>query len=141
MVAELTPLSAESLYTSLVESLPISVFQKDRQFRLLFGNQRFCGALNRTLAELRGKDDFDLFPVELATKYRRDDVHVMETGTLLEDTEEISDAAGNRRHIQVLKAPVRDSTGQIVGVQGMFWDVTDRLMTENRLKEAHAFLD
>ena len=141
MVAELTPLSAESLYTSLVESLPISVFQKDRQFRLLFGNQRFCGALGRTLAELRGKDDFDLFPAELATKYRRDDVHVMETGTLLEDTEEISDAAGNRRHIQVLKAPVRDSTGQIVGVQGMFWDVTDRLLTENRLKEAHAFLD
>jgi two-component system, sensor histidine kinase and response regulator len=141
MVAELTPLSAESLYTSLVESLPLSVFQKDKQFRLLFGNQRFCDAVGRTLAELRGKEDFDLFPVELATKYRRDDVHVMETGTLLEDTEEISDTAGNRRHIQVLKAPVRDSTGEIVGVQGMFWDVTDRLMTENRLKEAHAFLD
>ncbi len=141
MVAELTPLSAESLYTSLVESLPLSVFQKDKQFRLLFGNQRFCDAIGRTLDELRGKGDFDLFPVELATKYRRDDVHVMETGTLLEDTEEISDAAGNRRYIQVLKAPVRDSMGQIVGVQGMFWDVTDRLLTENRLKEAHAFLD
>ena len=141
MVAELTPLSAESLYTSLVESLPLSVFQKDKQFRILFGNQRFCDALGRSLAELRGKGDFDLFPVELATKYRRDDVHVMETGTLLEDTEEISDAAGNRRHIQVLKAPVRDATGQIVGVQGMFWDVTDRRLTENRLKEAHAFLD
>ena len=142
MVAELTPLSAESLYTSLVESLPISVFQKDKQFRLLFGNKRFCDAIGRTVDELRGKDDFDLFPVELATKYRHDDVHVMETGTLLEDTEEISDAAGkNRRHIQVLKAPVRDSTGEIVGVQGMFWDVTDRLQTEKRLKEAHAFLD
>ena len=55
MVADLAPLSAESLYESLMESLPLSVFQKDRQFRILFGNQRFCDSLGRTLAELRGK--------------------------------------------------------------------------------------
>ena len=141
MVADLTPLSAESLYTSLVESLPLSVFQKDKQFRLLFGNQRFCDALGKTLDELRGRGDFDLFPKELAAKYRRDDVLVLETGKLLEDIEEITGIDGVRRHIQVLKAPVRDSTGQIVGVQGMFWDITDRTLTENHLKEAHAFLD
>ncbi len=141
MVAELTPLSPESLYRSLVESLPLSIFQKDRQYRILFGNQRFCDALGLTLAEIRGKGDFDLFPVELATKYRRDDVHVMETGTLLEDIEEMTGIDGKRRHIQVLKAPVRNATGEIVGVQGMFWDITDRKITEDRLKDAHAFLD
>ena len=141
MTSDLAPLSAESLYESLVESLPLSVFQKDREFRILFGNQRFCDSLGRTLAELRGKRDFDIFPPELAEKYRRDDIHVMETGTLLEAVEEISDAKGQRRHIQVLKAPVRDSHGQIVGVQGMFWDITDRKITEDDLKEAHAFLD
>lgn len=141
MAPDLTPLSPESLYKSLVESLPLSVFQKDRQFRILFGNQRFCDAVGFPLSVLRGKVDFELFPAELAEKYRRDDVHVMETGTLLEDIEEITTADGLRRHIQVLKAPVRDATGQIVGVQGMFWDITDRTITENRLKDAHAFLD
>lgn len=141
MASDLAPLSAESLYESLVESLPLSVFQKDRQFRILFGNQRFCDSLGRSLDELRGKRDFDLFPPELAEKYRRDDVQVMETGALFEDVEEISDAQGRRRHIQVLKAPVRNSLGQIVGVQGMFWDITDRKVTEDHLKQAHAFLD
>lgn len=141
MAAELSPLSAESLYESLVESLPLSVFQKDRQFRILFGNQRFCDELGRTLDEIRGKSDFDIFPRELAEKYRRDDVQVMETGTLLETTEEISSVEGTRRHVQVLKAPVRDSVGRIVGVQGMFWDITDRKITEDHLKDAHAFLD
>lgn len=141
MVSDLTPLSPESLYTSLVESLPLSVFQKDRQYRILFGNQRFCDGLGMTLAEIRGKGDFDLFPVELAKKYRRDDVRVMETGTLFEDIEEMTGVDGQRRYIQVLKAPVRDSQGEIVGVQGMFWDITDRTITENRLKDAHAFLD
>ena len=141
MVSDLTQLSPEALYISLVESLPLSIFQKDRQFRILFGNQRFCEGLGLTLAEIRGKVDFDLFPAELAAKYRRDDIRVMETGTLLEDIEEMTGIDGKRRHIQVLKAPVRDSSGQIVGVQGMFWDITDRTLTENRLKDAHAFLD
>ena len=94
-----------------------------------------------TLAEIRGKSDFDLFPHELATKYRHDDVRVFETGQSLEDIEAISGIDGELKYIQVLKAPVRDSAGQIVGVQGMYWDITDRTLTEHRLKEAHAFLD
>lgn len=141
MVSELAQHSAESLYTSLVESLPLCIFQKDRQFRILFGNQRFCDALGLSLDEIRGRSDFELFPSELAEKFRRDDLQVMESGTLLEDVEEFCDVDGTRRHIQVLKTPIRDAEGQIVGVQGMFWDITDRRITENRLKEAHGFLD
>ena len=38
-------LTAEALYTSLVESLPLNIFQKDRQFRIVSGNRRFCAAL------------------------------------------------------------------------------------------------
>ena len=42
-------LTARELNESLVENLPLSVFQKDREFRLLFGNRRFCNALGRSL--------------------------------------------------------------------------------------------
>src|ERR1700716_3538249 len=90
------PLSSEALYQSLVESLPLSVFQKDLDCRLLFGNRRFCEALGRTPEELRGRTDFDLFPRELAEKYRRDDLHVIATGELLEDIEQIAGAEGRR---------------------------------------------
>ncbi|MCI0462417.1 MAG: PAS domain-containing protein [Gemmataceae bacterium] len=133
--------TTEALYTSLVESLPLSIFQKDREFRLLFGNRRFCASLGRTLDEIRGRTDFDLFPRELAEKYRRDDLRVMDTGALFEDVEQIEAADGRRLYIHVLKAPIRDAAGLIVGVQGMFWDVTDRRTAEEGLKEAHAFLD
>ena len=141
MVPDTPAPTAEALYESLVESLPLSVFQKDGQFRVRFGNRRFCEGLGMPLKELLGMTDFDLFPTELAEKYRRDDVRVMETGKLFEDIEEISDFDGHRRHIQVLKTPVRDADGRVVGVQGMFWDITDRKITENHLKDAHAFLD
>lgn len=141
VASELTQHSAESLYHSLVESLPLCIFQKDRQFRILFVNQRMCDALGVTLPQIQGKNDFEVFPADLAEKYRSDDMHVMETGELLEAVEEISASDGKRIHIQVLKAPIRDSQGAIVGVQGMFWDITDRQATENQLIEAHGFLD
>lgn len=141
MNSDRVPLSTTSLYESLIESLPLSVFQKDRQFRVIFGNQRFCEGLGLTLDEIRGRYDFDLFPPELAEKYRADDIHVMETGSTFETVEEISNIHGQRRHIQVLKSPIRDADGNIVGVQGIFWDISDRKITEDHLREAHAFLD
>jgi PAS domain S-box-containing protein len=141
MAADSDPLSPEALYQSLVESLPLSVFQKDRNFRLVFGNRRFCEALGRSLEEIRGRTDYDLFPRELAEKYRLDDLKVLETGSPFEDIEQIAGKDGRRVYIEVRKAPIRDARGQIVGLQGMFWEVTDRILAETRLKEAHAFLD
>jgi signal transduction histidine kinase len=37
-------------------------------------------------------------------------------------------------YVQVFKAPVYDSEGKCVGVQGIFWDVTDRQTAELRLR-------
>ena len=39
-------------------------------------------------------------------------------------------------YVQVLKAPVRGYSGEIVGTQGIFWDVTARQQAEKQL-EAH----
>ena len=115
---------SKAVYQSLVESLPLAVFCKDREFRLTFGNRRFCDALKKPLQEFVGKTDFDLFPPELAEKYRSDDIKVLETGEVLDELEEFSRADGSQREVHVLKGPIRDATGEIVGIQGMFWDVT-----------------
>jgi PAS domain S-box-containing protein len=141
MAVDVAPLSTEALYQSLIESLPLSVFQKDRQFRILFGNHRFCEAIGVSLPELRGKTDFDLFPRELAEKYRRDDERVLETGEPFEDVEQVVGGDGKYRYVQVFKVPIRDAAGHIAGLQGMFWEVTDRVVAETQLKEAHGFLD
>ena len=40
--------------------------------------------------------------------------------------------------MQVLKAPVRDARGRIVGVQGMFWDVTERMRADEAARRSDA---
>jgi len=142
---EQTLRESEALHHSLVESLPLNVFRKDLQGRIQFANQRFCETVGRPLADLVGKTDADLFPREYAEKYRRDDARVIGTGEVLEDVEEHRRPDGSLIYVHVLKAPLRDADGRIVGVQGMFWDVTARKKAEAALEQErtllHALMD
>ncbi len=126
---------SEALYHSLVESLPLSIFRKDAEGRIIFANRRFCETLGRPLEELRGKTDADLFAAEMADKYRHDDEQVLSSGRVLEIVEEHQKPSGELIHVQVLKAPVLGADGQVRGVQGMFWDVSARRRAEEKLRE------
>jgi len=139
--AETALRDSEALYHSLVESLPLAIFRKDLEGRILFGNRLFCDTLDLTAEELVGKLDYDLFPRELAEKFRRDDATVLASGTVLEDIEEYRTADGETLYVQVLKAPVRNARGETVGVQGMFWDVSARRRAEEALSLKAAELE
>ena len=129
----------EAAYTSLVEGLPLNVFRKDLRGRFVDANTLFCKTLGKSKDDIVGKTDFDFFPAEQAGKFRRGDEHVLSTGESLEDVEEYPHPeSGKLLYIQTLKAPVRDANGKVIGVQGMFWDVTARKEAENvaRLSDA-----
>jgi PAS domain S-box-containing protein len=125
--------ASEALYHSLVETIPMNVWRKDADGRFVFGNRGFCETTKRPPAELIGKTDFDLFPAPLAEKYRRDDAWVMSTGETLEAIEEHLTAGGEKLYVRVVKLPVYDGQGRIVGTQGIFWDVADRKCLEDAL--------
>ena len=131
---------SQALYSSLVENLPVNVFRKDLEGRIVFGNRSYCEVLGRTLDELLGKTDFDLFPPELAEKYRKDDATVLATEEGWEDVEEHRKPDGEMIYVHVLKTPVRDAEGNVNGIQGMFWDVTARKKAEAALEHERYLL-
>jgi PAS domain S-box-containing protein len=128
--AERSLRDSETLYHSLVDTLPISILRKDLQGRVTFGNRGYAEKMGRPLAQLLGKTDFELFPRELAEKYLRNDQEVIQSGKIFEDVEEHRSADGARSYVHVLKAPVHDSSGKVVGTQVIFWDVTARRIAE-----------
>src|SRR5437764_15210016 len=79
---------SESLYHSLVESLPMNVFRKDLEGRFTFANSLVLTTIGHTLEEVIGKTDFDFFAPELAEKYRQDDLRVIATRKTFEDVEQ-----------------------------------------------------
>jgi sigma-B regulation protein RsbU (phosphoserine phosphatase) len=129
---------SEALYHSLVESLPISLFRKDLQGRFTFVNTPFCVELRRTRDEIVSRRDADFYPVELAAKYVRDDQHVIDNVCIFECVEEHATPEGDRRYVHVVKSPLHDAEGRVIGMQGVFWDVTDRKRAQDELARTAA---
>ncbi|MBI5686678.1 MAG: PAS domain S-box protein [Verrucomicrobia bacterium] len=122
--------NAEALYHSLVENLPQCVFRKDLAGRMTFADRHHCQMLGKPLEEVLGKTDADFYPAELADKYRRDDEWVVRSGETFETIERNCLPNGEERFVNVVKTPLRDADGQVVGVQGVYWDVTERQRAE-----------
>jgi sigma-B regulation protein RsbU (phosphoserine phosphatase) len=131
---------SETLYHSLVETLPQNIFRKNLQYRFTFANQQFCRTLGRPLEEIVGKTDFDFFPAELAEKYQHDDRRVLETGEPYETVEEHQPPGGSKIYVHVVKTPLRNADGKIIGLQAIFWDITQQRMADEKIRKANAAL-
>ncbi|MDB5293775.1 MAG: hypothetical protein JWL69_5016 [Phycisphaerales bacterium] len=131
---------SEAFYHSLVESLPQNIFRKDLDGRFTFGNGRFCAEIGRAPEQLIGRTDSDFFPSELAAKYRADDVRVIQTGKSFEVVEEHVTPQGEKLYVQVIKSPVYDAAGRLIGTQGIFWDITEKYRAQEHLRQAYAEL-
>lgn len=136
-VAEEKLRHSEALYHSLVETLPQNIFRKDLRGRFTFANRQFCQTLGRPTNEIIGKTDFDLYPAELAEKYQHDDARVMATGQSYDIVEEHQLPGGRKIYVQVVKTPLRGAYNQISGLQGIFWDITEQRLADERIRKAN----
>ncbi len=131
---------AEVFYHSLVETIPQMILCKDLEGRFTFANQKFCAELGRSLEEIKGKTDLDFFPRELAEKYRQDDRDVLERGQPIDIVEAHVTPQGEKLYVQVMKTPLFSPDGTPIGIQGIFWNVTERMRAEELLKEQNVAL-
>lgn len=135
-----TPLRhLEAIYHTLIEGLPQRVFFKDAQSAFVSVNAVFANDLGAQPKDLIGKTDFDLFPRELAEKYRADDRRVMEQRQP-EILEEANVSEGRPRTVEVVKVPVVNTEDEVLGLLGIFTDITERKEAEQKLKSFAAKL-
>jgi PAS domain S-box-containing protein len=134
----------ERNYRALIEKLPQKIFLKDRKSVYISCNSNYARDLKIKPADIKGKTDYDFFPKELADKYRTLDKRILEFGRI-EDKEEKYTQDDADVWIHTVKAPVKDERGNIIGILGIFWDITERKRTaevlrerERRLKEAES---
>jgi PAS domain S-box-containing protein len=128
------------LLSSLIHSLPLNVFAKDRDGRFIFANEFYCKSVGKNYKEVIGKDDFEIHPGELAEKYRKDDKRIMSTSHAESIEEPWQSLGAEYGYIQVIKSPLFNNRKEVIGVIGIFWDITDRKKTEIELAEERNLL-
>lgn len=135
------------LLQGVIESVPIRVFWKDVDLRYLGCNALFAkdAGLSRP-DELIGKTDFEMGWKDQADLYRKDDHSVITAGVAKLGYEEPQTTPdGGIIWLRTSKVPLRDDDGRIIGILGIYDDITrqkqmerDLLLSESRLKEAQS---
>ncbi|MFH0822963.1 MAG: PAS domain S-box protein, partial [Pseudomonadota bacterium] len=131
---------SELLYRTLVNNIPQRVFLKDVESRYISCNAACAVAMGLKAVEIAGKTDYDLFPKELADKYRSGDAQIIDSGNQSEFEEQFFHD-GEVRWVSTSKTPIKDESGQVVAVLGIFWDVTERKRAQQELLAAYDELE
>jgi PAS domain S-box-containing protein len=126
---------------TLIDSLPDFVYVKDLENRFVADNEAHARSTGRTVAEVVGKTDYDLYPNELAERYVADGQRVMDADRpLLNYEEPCIGKEGEPIWALTSKIPLHDSEGKIVGLVGVTRDITQRKQHEKQLEESERFI-
>lgn len=128
-----------NLLRTLIDNLPDNVYIKNSGSRFVLANlavARFMGV--EKPEDLIGRLDADFYPREFAAKYQNDEQQVVQSGQpLFRVVEIVPDRSGRRRWFSTTKVPLRDGSGNILGVVGVGQDVTNRKEAEEALRQAN----
>ena len=130
---------SEHKYRELIENIPLKIFHKDNNSTYVSCNANYAKDLKIESGKIIGTTDYDYFPKELAEKYIKDDKRIIDLGKG-EDIVEKYIADGQEFWIHTLKTPVKDAAGRIIGVLGVFRDITEIKRVEEEKEKLEAQL-
>ncbi|MEO5342240.1 MAG: PAS domain S-box protein [Gammaproteobacteria bacterium SHHR-1] len=118
-----------------LDNLPFFFWLKDRQSRFLAVNKVFADACGRSSPdEVVGLTDLDVWPRELAERYRADDAWVMDQREVIAVEEPVA-GGSEAGWIETYKKPVINDEGEVIGNVGFARDISDRKKIEQELAE------
>ncbi|MEB3121126.1 MAG: PAS domain S-box protein [Snowella sp.] len=142
--AEKSLRKSQQFIQTIINTVPLPLFWKDRQSVFLGCNQQLAQVLGlSSTTEIEGKTDFELsLSEDQAIAYRAGDQRVITSGEAelgREETYTLDN--GELNWIETHKAPLRDGDDNIIGVVGMFQNINERKQYEFALQEKNSELE
>ena len=136
-LAEENAVNSKLLLQRIIDLLTTRIFWKDNDLRYIGCNEVFAkdAGLN-SVADIIGKDDFEMGWHEQAESYRADDFGVINSGEGKRNFEEPQTTPdGTKIWLRTSKVPLTDSAGNAIGVLGSYEDITEQKNHETLIKD------
>src|SRR3954471_9107910 len=121
---------------AVFDNTPSAIFLKDTEGHYLWVNRAFEQLHGRPQADLLGKLDREVLPVEVADRMRIDDLRVMGEREPIELQEEVTHGETTRTFLSVKFPLIDNDSGELYGIGGVATDITHHVRLEARLREA-----
>jgi PAS domain S-box-containing protein len=120
---------------TMIDLIPAFIYAKDAQSRFTACNKLVAARMGVTPESAVGKTDFDFFPREMAEKFFADEQALLASGQPLVNCEELAfdKLSGTNRVILTSKVPLHDTNGNVTGLVGTGFDITERKAAEERM--------
>ena len=124
-----------TLLRTMIDLIPAFIYAKDAGSRFIAMNTALARNMGTAAADAIGKTDFDFHKPELAKKFYSDEQALIKSGTAIIDLEEpgFDAQTGMARTVRTSKVPLRDENGEVIGIIGVGFDITERKVAEQRL--------
>ncbi|MBP6851740.1 MAG: diguanylate cyclase, partial [Rhodoferax sp.] len=120
---------------SVASHLPHAVWRLDREGRLLFANQAYLDLHGVSLEQIAGRTLVEWSTRQEAHRLRALDLQLMQDARSATAFDAyVHPVTGVRHYFEVLRTPVQDRSGVVVGMQGVLIDVTERRLFEDALR-------
>ena len=129
-----------NLLLAVIDSTPTALFVKDIQGRYMMLNAAGASIIGKSVDEIIGRDDSELFPPEIAGNIRRTDLQIMTAGETQSIEEELP-VKGNLRTFLSTKSAYRDGLGNISGIVSIARDITESKKAEIARSNLAAILE
>ncbi len=127
---------SEERFRMFMNHAPFVVFIKDAEGRFLFYNARMAERFGISPEAWLGKNDFEIWPAEVATTLRANDLDVIRSGESIERLEETMDEQGTVTTWKVHKFSWKNERGETL-LGGIGLDLSEELTRERALAEAN----
>jgi len=140
VLAEQSLQESRNLLQLVIDNVPMRVFWKDRALSYLGSNPLFARDAGKdSPSEMVGKDDYQMGWSREADRYRADDRQVIDSGIAkINFVEPQTTPDGRTIWLRTSKVPLRSSANEVIGVLGIYDDITERKQMEDELLEAKA---
>lgn len=121
------------LLNAIVEGTDDAVFAKDLEGRYLLINEGGTRIIGKKAEEILGKTDTEFLSPNIAAAIQANDRKILQREAI-QSSEDVLEVQGIRRTYLTTRGPLRDYKDAIVGLVGIAQDITERKLTEERLK-------